>query len=68
MRELGLSHVPEDRHAEGLVLQFQAFESVILGYEKNPSFGTGFLLNQNKFKRIALSCRVPLMFDRKIQH
>ena len=42
MRELGLSHVPEDRHAEGLVLQFQAFESVILGYEKNPSFGTGF--------------------------
>jgi len=38
MRELGLSHVPEDRHAEGLVLQFRAFESVILGYEKNRRF------------------------------
>ena len=43
MRELGVAHVPEDRHSEGLVLQFQAFESVILGYEKNPDLGHGFL-------------------------
>jgi len=41
MRELGVSHVPEDRHSEGLVLQFQAFESVILGYENDKKLGNG---------------------------
>ena len=42
MRYLGVSHVPEDRHSEGLILQFQAFESVILGYENNQKLGSGF--------------------------
>ena len=45
MRQLGVSHVPEDRHSEGLVLQFQAFESVILGYENNKKLGNGFFTN-----------------------
>ncbi len=32
-RELGLAHVPEDRHRRGLVLPFEAWESAVLGYE-----------------------------------
>jgi simple sugar transport system ATP-binding protein len=33
-RELGLAHVPEDRHKRGLVLPFAAWESAALGYQR----------------------------------
>lgn len=33
-RELGLAHVPEDRHKRGLVLPFGAWESAVLGYQR----------------------------------
>jgi simple sugar transport system ATP-binding protein len=32
-RDLGLAHVPEDRHARAMVLDFVAWESAVLGYE-----------------------------------
>ena len=32
-RALGLAHVPEDRHARALVMDFAAWESAVLGYE-----------------------------------
>ena len=32
-RELGLAHVPEDRHSRALVMEFVAWESVALGYD-----------------------------------
>ncbi|MEM7507203.1 MAG: ABC transporter ATP-binding protein [Pseudomonadota bacterium] len=44
MRELGLAHVPEDRHRRGLVLPFSAAENAILGYHHGPSSGGGVLL------------------------
>ena len=33
VKQLGVAHVPEDRHAMGLVLPFTAAESAVLGYE-----------------------------------
>jgi len=36
-RELGLAHVPEDRHKRGLVLPFAAWESAALGYQRRYS-------------------------------
>ncbi|MBK1711963.1 ABC transporter ATP-binding protein [Rubrivivax gelatinosus] len=38
-RELGLAHVPEDRHARGLVLPFPAWESAALGQQQAYSRG-----------------------------
>ena len=38
-RELGLAHVPEDRHRRGLVLPFEAWESAVLGYQRRYSRG-----------------------------
>jgi simple sugar transport system ATP-binding protein len=35
-RALGLAHVPEDRHARALVMDFPAWESAALGYEDLP--------------------------------
>jgi general nucleoside transport system ATP-binding protein len=40
-RELGIAHVPEDRHDRGLVLPFSAWESAVLGYEKLPIYAKG---------------------------
>jgi ABC-type uncharacterized transport system ATPase subunit len=45
MRERGLAHVPEDRHGMGLVLPFEENESAMLGYQSDPKFANGPLLN-----------------------
>jgi simple sugar transport system ATP-binding protein len=37
-RELGVAHVPEDRHRRGLVLPFGAWESAVLGYQDRPRY------------------------------
>ncbi|MEO1494316.1 MAG: ABC transporter ATP-binding protein [Pseudomonadota bacterium] len=41
MRDLGLAHVPEDRHRAGLVLPFEARENAVLGYHMGDGAGTG---------------------------
>ncbi len=41
MRELGLAHVPEDRHRAGLVLPFEARENAVLGYHLGDGAGKG---------------------------
>ena len=37
-RTIGLAHVPEDRQARALVMEFQAWESAVLGYEHLSQF------------------------------
>jgi len=50
-REAGLAHVPEDRHACGLVLDFAAWESAALGYQDQPKYRQGlFSLNRKALK------------------
>ena len=41
LREVGVAHVPEDRHRMGLVMPFEAQESSILGYHDRPTFNAG---------------------------
>ena len=40
-RAAGLAHVPEDRHERGLVMQFAAWESAVLGYERLATYSQG---------------------------
>lgn len=40
-RELGLAHVPEDRHARAMVMDFVAWESAVLGYDNLPAYSRG---------------------------
>lgn len=37
-RARGIAHVPEDRHREGLILEFQAWENMIFGYHHAPEY------------------------------
>ncbi|MEL7230016.1 MAG: ABC transporter ATP-binding protein [Pseudomonadota bacterium] len=41
LRQMGLAHVPEDRHHEGLVLPFEENENAVLGYHGDSSFISG---------------------------
>jgi simple sugar transport system ATP-binding protein len=44
-RLAGLAHVPEDRQTDGLVIPFEAWEYNILGYQHDPAYGRGPLLD-----------------------
>lgn len=46
-RLLGLAHVPEDRHARAMIMDFAAWESAVLGYEGLPCYSPwGWLLRR----------------------
>ena len=60
MRELGVGHVPEDRHRVGLVMPFEACESAMLGFHHDHVFG-GALFNRRAV--IAEAARKMEAFD-----
>ena len=45
LRQLGLGHIPEDRHHMGLVLGFEESENSILGYHRDARYGKGPMLD-----------------------
>ena len=44
-RKRGIAHVPEDRHHEGLILQYSAWENTVFGYHHDPAIQSGPLMN-----------------------
>ncbi len=44
-RQAGLAHVPEDRQRMGLVTAFEEWENAILGYQDDPAYGKGWILD-----------------------
>ena len=52
VKELGLAHIPEDRHAVGLILPFTAAETAMLGYEeRGAASNSGVFLSPDKITR-----------------
>ncbi len=47
-RHRGIGHVPEDRHARGLVMPFQTWENTTLGYHNEPEFSKKFGMANQK--------------------
>lgn len=45
IKALGVAHVPEDRHAVGIILPFTAAETAILGYEDQSHLTNGLFLS-----------------------
>jgi ABC-type uncharacterized transport system ATPase subunit len=53
-RARGIAHVPEDRHDEGLILDFTAWENIIFGYHHDPAYQKNAVIMDNaKIKKIA---------------
>lgn len=50
VREMGVGHVPEDRHKMGLINKFDAKEAFIMGYHKSDKYNKGWLQDK-KFIR-----------------
>ena len=44
-RANGISHVPEDRQREGLIMEYQAWENTAFGYHDAPEYRAGILMN-----------------------
>ncbi|SHE90203.1 nucleoside ABC transporter ATP-binding protein [Loktanella atrilutea] len=44
-RARGISHVPEDRQAEGLIMDYAAWENVAFGYHHDAKYQSGILMN-----------------------
>jgi simple sugar transport system ATP-binding protein len=51
-RELGIAHIPEDRHRRGLLLDFSLAENSILGVHYRPPIA-GVLIDENAVQRRA---------------
>ncbi len=49
--EAGVSHIPEDRHGRGLVLEFTLYENLILGNHYRPPYASGFNMNYKKIRK-----------------
>lgn len=47
LRELGMSHIPEDRLKHGLIEEFEAYYNIILGQHYRNPFANGTFLNHN---------------------
>jgi len=46
-RARGIAHVPEDRQAEGLIMDFAAWENMIFGYQNDPAYNKNALMMDN---------------------
>ncbi|MGO4438324.1 ABC transporter ATP-binding protein [Rhizobium sp. RAF56] len=54
LRELGLAHIPEDRHHMGLVLSFEEYENSVLGYHRDPQYSRRGLLDLEAIRKDAV--------------
>lgn len=52
-RRRGIGHIPEDRQAEGLIMDFAAWENVAFGYHDAPEYGHGPLMDRDAIRRDA---------------
>lgn len=53
LRELGMTHIPEDRHKHGLVKPFPAYYNVVLGRHHKTPFSISGFLNHREIRRYA---------------
>ena len=52
-RDAGIGHVPEDRHHEGLILDYAAWENAIFGYHRDAQYQKGLLMDHDAIRKDA---------------
>lgn len=58
IQDMGLGYIPEDRHKDGLVLDFSVGENIILGQHKKEEFAKhGIILKKRKIQEVAEQLR-----------
>jgi len=61
LRHLGLGHIPEDRHRDGMVGPFEAWETSVLGYHRDAGNARGAWLRQGFIR--ALTAKRMIDYD-----
>lgn len=61
LRERGMTHIPEDRHKYGLILQYPAYYNMILGRHYMPPFARGDFLDHKEIQEF--TSQVFTQFD-----
>ncbi|MDP6190257.1 MAG: ATP-binding cassette domain-containing protein, partial [Gammaproteobacteria bacterium] len=51
MRYMGMAHVPEDRHKQGMIMDFSAAETAILGYHTDAELNNGLWLKPERVQQ-----------------
>jgi simple sugar transport system ATP-binding protein len=51
VRAIGVGHIPEDRHKQGLINKFEAKEAYILGYHHLPEYNKGLLQDKQAIEK-----------------
>ncbi|WP_108261336.1 ABC transporter ATP-binding protein [Mangrovicoccus ximenensis] len=49
-RRAGITHVPEDRHRLGLILDFKAWENTGFGYHDLPKYNSGLMMDNRALR------------------
>ena len=49
-RARGIAHVPEDRQSLGLIMDFSAWENTAFGYQDDPAYRSGLLMDNEALK------------------
>lgn len=52
VRAMGVGHIPEDRHKQGLINKFEANEAYILGYHHLEKYNKGLLQDRSAIDRL----------------
>ncbi len=52
VRAMGVGHIPEDRHKQGLINKFEAKEAYILGYHHLDKYNSGLLQNRDAIESL----------------
>ena len=52
-RRAGIGHIPEDRQAEGLIMDFAAWENIAFGYQSDPAWSNGPFLDRDAIRNDA---------------
>lgn len=50
-RAAGITHVPEDRHRLGLILDFKAWENTGFGYQDLPEYCSGVMMDNDALRK-----------------
>ncbi|MEM9432542.1 MAG: ABC transporter ATP-binding protein [Pseudomonadota bacterium] len=49
-RARSIAHVPEDRQREGLIMDFKAWENTAFGYDDDPEYQSGLLMDNSAIR------------------
>ncbi len=65
-QKLGVASIPEDRHKNAMILDFDLAENFLLGHERQPAWGGGLLINRPRI--LGITDEIIRRYDVRVGH